>query len=55
MSARFTIDGSSSLEQHLAEACTHVRAGVERITRPANSKVSPLMAVMDAAKATCRM
>lgn len=31
MSTRFTIDGSESLEQHLAAACTHVRAGVERI------------------------
>ncbi len=31
MSARFTIDGSESLEQHLAVTCTHVRAGVERI------------------------
>jgi hypothetical protein len=31
MSARFTIDGSESLEQHLAATCTHVRAGVERI------------------------
>jgi len=31
MSARFTIDGTDSLEQHLAATCTHVRAGVERI------------------------
>jgi len=31
MSARFTIDGSDRLEQHLAVTCTHVRAGVERI------------------------
>ena len=31
MSARFTIDGSAGLEQHLAVTCTHVRAGVERI------------------------
>lgn len=31
MSTRFTIDGSNSLEQHLAVTCTHVRAGVERI------------------------
>ncbi len=31
MSARFTIDGSDSLEQHLAVTCTHVLAGVERI------------------------
>jgi hypothetical protein len=31
MSARFTIDGSDSLEQHLALTCTHVRAGVERL------------------------
>jgi hypothetical protein len=31
MSARFTIDGSESLEQHLAVTCAHVRAGVERI------------------------
>lgn len=31
MSTRFTIDGSESLEQHLATTCTHVRAGVERI------------------------
>lgn len=31
MSARFTIDGSNSLEEHLAATCTHVRAGVERI------------------------
>jgi len=31
MSARFTIDGSDSLEQHLAATCKHVRAGVERI------------------------
>ncbi|WP_395747677.1 hypothetical protein [Prosthecobacter sp.] len=31
MSARFTIDGSASLEQHLAVTCTHVRAGVERL------------------------
>lgn len=31
MSTRFTIDGSPGLEQHLATACTHVRAGVERI------------------------
>ena len=30
MSARFTIDGSDKLEQHLAATCTHVRAGVER-------------------------
>ena len=31
MSARFTIDGSENLEQHLAVTCMHVRAGVERI------------------------
>ncbi|MDB6003794.1 MAG: hypothetical protein JWR15_781 [Prosthecobacter sp.] len=31
MSLRFTIDGSATLEQHLSTACTHVRAGVERI------------------------
>lgn len=31
MSARFTIDGSENLEQHLEVTCTHVRAGVERI------------------------
>jgi len=31
MSTRFTIDGSAALEQHLAETCALVRAGVERI------------------------
>ena len=31
MSTRFTIDGSAGLEQHLAETCKLVRAGVERI------------------------
>ncbi|OYW31580.1 MAG: hypothetical protein B7Z47_00680 [Chthoniobacter sp. 12-60-6] len=31
MRARFTIDGSANLVQHLSIACTHVRAGVERI------------------------
>ena len=31
MSARFTIDGSESLEQHLAVTCMHVSAGIQRI------------------------
>jgi hypothetical protein len=31
MSARFTIDGSERLEQHLAETCALVRAGIESI------------------------
>ena len=31
MSARFTIDGSESLEQHLADTCALVRTGIERI------------------------
>lgn len=31
MNARFTIDGSESLERHLAETCSLVRAGVARI------------------------
>lgn len=34
MSARFTIDGSEGLEQHLAATCAQVRAGVERIIPP---------------------
>jgi hypothetical protein len=31
MSTRFTIDGSDHLEQHLADTCSLVRAGVQRI------------------------